>query len=367
MAKRWQISNIKQTVITEEMVGYRNCENFIGSIQVPLGIAGPIKIFLQDLPAKKYFLPLSTTEGALVASVNRGCKAITLSGGVKTYGENVGATRGPLFRVRNIAEGKKLVDFVNDNFSLIAQEAQVGEPFLKLLKEEHQIVGKNLWFRFYFDTAEAMGMNMVTIASEKIARFIERETEVKCLALSGNFCQDKKPSFAGYLFGRGKKVWAEAIVKKTVVAGVLKTSADKIVEIVRRKSHLGSIVCGSLGYNAHFANVVAALFLATGQDMAHVAEGAMGITEAEVEKNGNLYFSVYLPDLMVGTIGGGTVLPTQKEALGILDLEKKKPGDSLKLAQIIAAGVLAGELSLSAALAAGHLAEAHDRLGRGKK
>jgi hydroxymethylglutaryl-CoA reductase (NADPH) len=124
---------------------------------------------------------------------------------------------------------------------------------------------------------------------------------------------------------------------------------------------------GSMGFNSHFANIVSALFLATGQDMAHIAEGSLGITEAEREKNGDLYFSVYLPDLMVGTVGGGTGLPTQKEALAILGLDKVKKGDSLLLAQIIGAGVLAGELSLTAALAAGHLARAHQVLGRGRK
>lgn len=367
LKKKWKIPSIEKTVITEEMVFSRNCENFVGSIQVPLGIAGPIKIFFQECPAKNYFLPISTTEGALVASINRGCKATFLSGGIKTYIENIGATRGPLFKVKSIGEARVLVDFVKNNFALLAKEASTDSHFLKLLKEDHLIVGKNVWFRFYFETAEAMGMNMATNASDKIVKFIEKATGSKCLSLSGNFCQDKKPSFAGFLLGRGKKVWAEAVVKKVVVEKVLKTSSDKIVEIVRKKSHLGSIVSGSLGYNAHFANIIAALFLATGQDMAHVAEGAMGITEAETEKNGDLYFSVYLPDLMVGTVGGGTGLPTQKEALAILELGEKKTGDSLKLAQIIGAGVLAGELSLSAALAAGHLAGAHAGLGRGKK
>ena len=137
--------------------------------------------------------------------------------------------------------------------------------------------------------------------------------------------------------------------------------------MVKQKSHLGSIITGSMGFNAHYANIIAALFLSTGQDLAHVVEGAMGITDAEVEKNGDLFFSIYLPDVMVGTVGGGTHLPTQKEALKILGLDSKKKGDSLIFAQIVGAAVLAGELSLTAALASNHLAKAHQKLGRGKK
>jgi len=368
MIKNVNIKNIKKTVITNDMVKNRNCENFIGSTQIPLGLAGPLKItFQNESEVKNFFLPLSTTEGALVASVNRGCKAVSLSKeGIKTYFENIGVTRGPLFRVKNLIEARILIDFVSKNFKDIAKEAQTDSRFLKLLKEEHQVVGKNVFFRFYFDTAEAMGMNMVTVATQKIADFIESRLNIKCLALSGNFCQDKKPSFSNFLQGRGKKVWAETVVKKSIVNKILKTTPEKIVEIVQKKSHLGSIVSGSLGYNAHFANIVAAIFLSTGQDIAHVVEGSIGITDAEIEANGDLYFSVYLPDLMVGTVGGGTGLPTQKEALGILSLENHQPGDSIKLAQVIGAGVLAGELSLTAAISAGHLAQAHQRLGRGK-
>lgn len=360
------IPNIKNTIITADLIKNHNCENFIGSIQTPLGLAGPANITYQDGKTEKCLLPLSTTEGALVASVNRGCKATHLSGGIKTYFENIGATRGPLFRVKNINEARKLVSFVQNNIVIISQIAQKDTSHLKLLKEEHQIVGKNVYFRFYFDTSEAMGMNMVTMATQRIVDFLKSELNTECLALSGNFCQDKKPSFSGFLSGRGKKIWAEAIIKKSIVNKILKTTPEKIIKIVQKKSHLGSIVSGSLGYNAHFANIVAAMFLATGQDMGHVAEGSMGITDAEIEKNGNLYFSVYLPDLMVGVIGGGTGLPTQKESLGVLGLDKHKPGDSTKLAQIIGAGVLAGELSLTAAIAAGHLAQAHEKLGRGK-
>lgn len=359
--QNFKTENIKKTIITEKMVCQRNCENFIGATQVPLGIAGPLLI----KPLKRsYYLPLTTTEGALVASVNRGCKATGLSGGIETQVESVGPSRGPLFRVKNLKQAQKLTSFVKKNFSKIKTVARKGEPFIELLKIEPQIVGKNVWLRCFFETHEAMGMNMATIATQRIADFIKKKLSIDCLALSGNLCVDKKPSWTNFITGRGKKVWAEVTINKKVVSEVLKTTPEKIVQIVSKKSQLGSALSGSLGFNGHFANIIAALFLSTGQDSAHVVGGSLGITEAEVEKNGDLYFSVYLPSLMVGTIGGGTGLPTQKEALGILGLDKLKKGNSLVFAQIIGAAVLSGELSLTAALAAKHLAKAHQDLGR---
>lgn len=361
--------NIKNTFLSKESV-VGNCENFIGAIQVPLGIAGPLKILLQDSkkPSIKETLnvPLATTEGALIASVNRGFKATYSSSGIKTYIENIGVTRGPLFKTKNINEARKVVSYTKNNLPGLKDISEKESKHIKLLKIDNQIIGKNLWLRYYFDTSEAMGMNMVTFATDKITSQIEKDLHIKCTSLSGNFCSDKKPSWSNFILGRGKKVWAEAIIKKEIVKSVLKTESGKIVEIVRQKSQLGSIITGSLGFNAHFANIIAALFLATGQDLGHISECSMGITEAEVEKNGDLYFSIYLPDVMVGTVGGGTSLPTQKEALGILNVNNKL-GDSNILAQIVAASVLAGELSLSAALASGDLAKAHKEFGRAKK
>jgi len=364
---KFKLPNIQKTVITSEMVANRNCENFIGATQVPIGIAGPLKFKIQNSKFKNYYLPLATTEGALVASVNRGCKATSLSGGINTFVEEVGVSRGPLFKVKNLAQGRRLIDFVKKNKEKLTKVVSQNEPFIKLVEITDQQVGKNVWLRFSFESGEAMGMNMATVACQRIADYIEEKLAISCFSLSGNFCVDKKPSWLNFIKGRGKKVWAEAIIKRSIVTEVLKTTPEKIVQIVLKKSQLGAIVSGSMAFNSHFANILAAIFLATGQDLAHVTEGSLGITEAELEGNGDLYFSVYLPDLMVGTIGGGTGLPTQKEALGILGLDRVKTGDGLVLAQIVAAAVLAGELSLTAALSAGHLARAHQKLGRGIK
>jgi hydroxymethylglutaryl-CoA reductase (NADPH) len=229
---------------------------------------------------------------------------------------------------------------------------------LKLLDFKPQLLGKNVWLRFRFDTGEAMGMNMVTLATQAIAALIKQKLNIDCVALSGNFCVDKKPSLINFVEGRGKKVWAEAVIKRQVVKDVLKTIPEAIIAVVHQKQWLGSIMSGSIGANAHFANITAAIFLSTGQDLAHVVEASVGVTTAELE-NKDLYFSVYLPDLMVGTVGGGTRLESQQQALKMLG----NP-DSMELAQIIGGAVLAGELSLTAALATSDLAQAHQKLGR---
>jgi hydroxymethylglutaryl-CoA reductase (NADPH) len=330
-----------------------NIENQIGWTKVPLGQAGPLMI-----NGKNYDLPLATTEGALVASVNRGCKATRLSGGIKVIAEDVGATRGPVFRVSGIKQGQTLIDWVGKNFHHLQQAAGSTSRYLQLLDFTPALAGKNVWLRFRFKTDQAMGMNMVTIATQKIVALIEAKLKINCVALSGNFCVDKKPSWLNFIAGRGKKVWAEAVIKREVVKAVLKTTPEAILEVVQSKQWLGSVMSGSMGANGHFANIAAALFLATGQDMAHAAEASLGVTTAELGKN-DLYFSVYLPDLMVGTVGGGTRLASQQQAL-------KRLGNpsAIELAKIIGGAVLAGELSLTAALASGDLAQAHRKLGR---
>ncbi len=351
------LQNISSFTFDEKVVSTRNCENLIGASQVPIGIAGPFKILSQE-----YYVPLATTEGALVASVNRGCKTIMLSGGANVYVENVGMTRGPVFKAKNLAGAMEAEVWIDENFKTLAKIAASSSSHIKLLKADYKVLGRNLFVRFYFDTQDAMGMNMVTIATEEMAKIIEQKIKVTCVSLAGNFDIDKKPAWLNFILGRGKKVWAEVTLPKKVVGEILKTTPEKIVEVVERKVHLGSILSGSMGFNAHFANVIAAIFLATGQDPAHVVEGSMGITDAEILENGDLYFSIYLPSLIVGTVGGGTNLATQKEALSILGVQ-----NSEEFAEVIAGAVLAGEISLLASLSEGSLGKAHQKLGRGQK
>ena len=200
---------------------------------------------------------------------------------------------------------------------------------------------------------------MATIATSEIVKIIETKTKARCVSVAGNFDIDKKPAWLNFISGRGKRVWAEVTLKNQIVKEVLKTTPQKLTEVVYRKNYLGSIMSGSIGFNAHFANIIAAVFLATGQDPAHVVEGSLGVTTAEVTGNGDLYFSIYLPSLVIGTVGGGTHLPTQKEALKIMQITSV-----LEYAQVLGAAVLAGELSLIASLSEGSLALAHKKLGR---
>lgn len=342
-----------------------NCENVIGTTQVPLGIAGPISLSLQKTRLENVYLPLATTEGALVASVNRGAKVAQKLNGLKVLVKKVGTTRAPVFKTRNLKQSLDLVNWTEKNFLKIKKQAEKTSSHLKLLKIEPFFLAKSVWLRFFYDTDEAMGMNMVTIATQKAVAMIESKFKVECVSLSGNMCVDKKPAWLNLVSGKGYQAWVEARIKKSMVEKILKTSSKKIAQVVLKKDLYGSALSGSMGFNGHFANIVAAMFLATGQDIAHVVEGSMGVVEAQVEKNGDLYFSVFLPSLMLGTVGGGTGLPTQKEALEIISL-KGQPGDAEKLAALVASGVWCGELSLTATLASGSLACAHQQLGRRK-
>ncbi len=362
------LKHISQFSFTEDEVNGKNIENLIGTAQIPLGVAGPLTI--ANLPNPPYqtassayspYVPLATTEGALVASVSRGCKAISESGGTTIEINNVGVTRAPVFKTKGISQSVQVKKWIGENYEEIKRICESTSSHLKLKKIESNFSGRNLFIRFFFDTEDAMGMNMATIATEAVIPFIEKETGIECISVSGNYDVDKKPSWLNFITGRGKRVWAEAVISKEIVKDVLKTTPEKIADLVYRKVLTGSIMSGSMGFNAHYSNIIAAIFAATGQDLGQVVEGSLGITSAEVLENGDLYFSIHLPSLMIGTVGGGTNLPTQKEGLAIMGI---KSGDTKKFAEIIAGAVLAGELSLLASQAEGTLAKAHVQLGR---
>lgn len=350
-----------------EVASKKNIENMIGATQIPLGVAGAVKIN-GDYAKGEFYVPMATTEGALLASVNRGMSVITKSGGAVTFVDNKGMTRAPVFRTSGLKESRELVRWAENNFNRIKEVAESTTRFGKLMEIKPWIVGRNVYLRFVFDTKDAMGMNMAVMACEKvIVELIEKETKAECVALSGNMCVDKKPSALNFIEGRGKSVHAEVILKNDFVVNTLKTTPKDVVEVNYRKNLLGSAMAGSLGFNAQFANIVAAIFAATGQDIAHVGEASMGVTTAEMHED-DLYVSCYLPNLNVGTVGGGTGLVGQREALSIMGVVgKADPSDNtLKFAEIISVAVLAGEISLLAALASGHLAKAHAVHGRGK-
>jgi hydroxymethylglutaryl-CoA reductase (NADPH) len=363
------LSGIASTILDfEELYGH-NIENAIGAVQIPVGIAGPLRVN-GDYAKGDFYVPLATTEGALVASVNRGAKAVTASGGAYVKVLKDGMTRAPLIWTPSVVEAVRFVEWVKANMEVLKGKVSEVTRHGRLLDLQPFIVGNLVWLRFIYSTGDAMGMNMATIASDRICSYIEQsyDGEARCISLSGNMCTDKKPAIINRLLGRGKYVVAEALIPASVAESVLKARIDLIHYINQAKNLLGSGVAGSVSFNAHYANIIAAIFIATGQDVAQVVESSMGFTWTELRED-NLYISVTLPSLEVGTVGGGTRLRTQREALAIMGVAGggDPPGvNALKFAEIVAATVLAGELNLLAALASGHLARAHEKLGRGK-
>ncbi len=345
----------------------KNIENMIGAVQIPVGIAGPLRV-RGEYADGEYYVPLATTEGALVASVNRGCSAITESGGAHARIVKDAMTRAPVFKLPSARKALEFVEWVREHYDEIKEAAESTTRHGELLGIEEFITGRHVFLRFEFDTKDAMGMNMVTIAVEEAVRWIEEHhPDAKCVSVSGNVCVDKKPSWLNNVMGRGRTVVAEVEVPADVVEEKLKTTPEAMAEVNYRKNLIGSATAGNVGFNAHHANIVAAIFLATGQDEAHVVDGSTGYTTMEVTEDGDLYASVTIPSLNVGTVGGGTGVETQRECLEILGVAGggDPPGTNAReFAEVVAAAVLAGELSLIAALAAGHLGRAHRLLGR---
>ena len=365
-----RFEHIQNYTIDAEQITKRNIENMIGAIQIPLGVAGPLKV-KGEFADGEYQLPLATTEGALVASVNRGCSVITGAGGANVRIFQDEMTRAPVFKLENVKRSKEFAEWVKDPhiFKEMQEKAAETTRFGELLSVEPYVIGNTVYLRFAYDTKDAMGMNMVTIATEAVVDLIVDEFGAVPISLSGNMCTDKKPAAINTILGRGKTVVAEVTVPKDMVEGKLKSTPEAMVDVNYRKNLLGSARAGSLGFNAHAANIIAALYLACGQDAAHVVEGSTAITTMELTKYGDLYCSVTLPSVPVGTVGGGTGIGTQKDCLNLLGVagSGNPPGANAKeLAEIVAAAVLAGELSLIGAQAAGHLARAHAELGREK-
>lgn len=344
----------------------RNIENMIGTVQVPLGVAGPLRV-KGEYADGSYYLPLATTEGALVASVNRGCSLITRAGGADVRIVRDGMTRAPVFAARDVVHAREVMAWVESHTEEIREASESTTKHGKLSEVVTYVAGTSVFVRLEFDTKDAMGMNMATIAGQKVGELIERETGARLIATSGNMCTDKKPAAINLIRGRGKTVVAGVRLTDAMVADLLKTDTETLIEANYRKNLVGSARAGSFGFNAHAANVVAATFIACGQDPAHVVEGSTAITTVD-RVDGGVYVSVTLPSLPVGTVGGGTGVDTQQECLAMLGVAGggDPPGTNAKaFAEIVAAGVLAGELSLLGALAAQHLARAHQEHGRG--
>ena len=338
----------------------KNIENMIGTTQIPLGYAGPVDIH-GGYAQGRFLIPLATTEGALIASISRGMSVINDGGGVSVAVFQDAMTRAPVFRVEGVEHATRVMQWVDTHREEIDHAVSTTTSHGKLVRIEMFPSGRSLFMRLSFQTGDAMGMNMATIASEAVCRLVETETGATLVSVSGNMCSDKKPAAINMIEGRGKTVVAEARIPREVVEGRLHATSEAIVETNYRKNLVGSSMAGTMGANAHAANMVAALYIATGQDPAQVVGGSMAITTCE-DIDGDLYIAVRMPAVEVGTVGGGTRLPCQREALSMIGCVGE--GKARKLAEIVATTVLAGELSTLAAQAAGQLGAAHARLGR---
>ncbi|KAI0371286.1 3-hydroxy-3-methylglutaryl-coenzyme A reductase [Pilatotrama ljubarskyi] len=339
------------------------CENVIGYMPLPLGIAGPLKI-----DGLMYPIPMATAEGTLVASASRGCKALNAGGGVTTVLTYDGMTRGPAIDFPSIvraAEAKAWIES-EEGYAIIKEAFESTSRFARLQKIKCAMAGRTLFVRFATRTGDAMGMNMISKATEKALEVLGREfPEMVVLCLSGNYCTDKKPAAINWIEGRGKSIVAEAVIPGKVVKSVLKTTVESLCNVNTKKNLIGSAMAGSVGgFNAHAANILTAVYLATGQDPAQNVESSNCMTLMEPTNNGeDLLMTVSMPCIEVGTVGGGTILAPQQavlEMLGVMGAHPTNPGQNAQqLARIVAAAVMAGELSLMSALAAGHLVRAH--------
>ncbi|KAJ7015217.1 3-hydroxy-3-methylglutaryl-coenzyme A reductase 1 [Populus alba] len=347
------------------------CEMPVGFVQIPVGIAGPLL-----LNGTEYMVPIATTEGCLVASTNRGCKAIYASGGASSMLLKDAMTRAPVVRFGTAKRAAELKFFVEDpaNFDTLSVAFNRSSRFGRLQNIKCAVAGKNLYMRFSCSTGDAMGMNMVSKGVQNVLDYLQTDfPDMDIIGISGNFCSDKKPAAVNWIEGRGKSVVCEAIIKEEVVQKVLKTNIDTLVELNMLKNLAGSAMAGALGgFNAHASNIVTAVYIATGQDPAQNVESSHCITMMEAVNDGkDLHISVTMPSIEVGTVGGGTQLASQSACLNLLGVKgasKESPGSNSRLlAAIVAGSVLAGELSLMSAIAAGQLVKSHMKYNRSSK
>ena len=338
-----------------------NIENFIGTVKLPVGIIGPMRV--NGLNAKGDFhVPMATTEAALVASYARGAYVATKAGGISTALLYEGVIRSPAFVFSGLFDAGRFVEWVVCHIDTLIAAAESTTRYGKLTSLEPIIDNDVVFLICRYTTGDAAGQNMVTIATNALCQAILADCPVKIRAwyIEGNFSGDKKASFLGLITGRGRKISAAVTLPAAVVEKHLGTSVQAMLDY-GRVADLGAHLSGQIGAQAHFANGLAALYLATGQDAACVAESAVGITRME-GRGPDLFVSVTMPNILVGSVGGGTGLPSQSAGLNILGL--KGAGKSAALAEVAAATCLCGEISIVAAIAAGEFTRAHENLAR---
>jgi len=340
-----------------------NIENFIGVAQVPLGLIGPLLVNGEHAQGE-FYVPMATSEGTLIASYNRGARLLRESGGVKVTVVDDAMQRAPVFVFNDAREAREFGTWVEENFAQIAAQAETTTSSGKLRNIEQYAAARMRYLRFNFTTGDAAGQNMVGKATFIACEWIMKTYPgIQRYMLSGAMDTDKKHSQINTLHSRGKRVVAEVLIPGDLLKKTMGVTAEVLFK-ARQINQVGSFMAGSSSTGAHAANGIAAVFIATGQDAANVAESSSSIIFADVDEAGNYYLSITLPSLIVATYGGGTGLPTQQECLNILDCNGT--GKVHKLAEIIGATVLAGEVSLMSAVLAGDWVTSHDALGRNR-
>ena len=340
-----------------------NIENFVGVAQVPIGIAGPLLVDGEHARGT-FYVPLATTEGTLVASYNRGMKLLYAAGGVRTTVVADVMQRAPAFGFDSAREARAFGEWVTANFAAIKSQAEATTRAGRLHDIEQFPASRFLFLRFNFTTGDAAGQNLTSKATQRACGWIQAHyAGIRQFYLEANLATDKKSSHLNILRTRGKRVTAEATIPADLAGEVMHTTPDEMFR-ARQVSNLGGLMAGVNNNGNHSANGIAALFAATGQDIANVAESSAALVHTELLADGSYYYSITIPALIVATYGGGTGLPTQRECLELLGCYGA--GKVRKLAEIVAATVLCGEVSLGAAVIADEWVQAHERLGRNR-
>lgn len=340
----------------------KNIENFIGTVKVPVGLAGPLRV--NGLHAQgDYYIPLATSEAALVASYHRGSLMISEAGGCTSMLLSEGVCRAPGFIFQSLSDAGLFVRWCIEQLETFKEKAHATTRFGRMQDMKVNIDGNHVYLIFEYLTGDASGQNMVTFATEAIVDYIIENTPVQPVQyfIEANLSGDKKASTRSFHSVRGKKVAAEVIIPRHLVEKYMHTTPELMAENWKI-SALGGVLSGCIGTQGHYANGLAAIYMACGQDVACVAESAIGVTRIELTKEKDLYACVTLPNIMVGTVGGGTKLPSQQACLNILGLSGATHAQAF--AEVCAAVVLAGELSIQGAICAHHFSRAHKRLAR---
>ncbi|MFW5709024.1 MAG: hydroxymethylglutaryl-CoA reductase [Chloroflexota bacterium] len=340
-----------------------NCELFTGVAQIPIGFAGPVHIRGEHADGE-FLIPLATSEGTLVASYNRGMKLLNLCGGIQCTVVGDAMQRAPVFVFDNAREGREFVKWVDENFDQIRDHAESTSTIAKLQYVDPYLTNKFVYLRFNYSTGDAAGQNMVGRATFAACSWIiDHYDKIRHFYLESNFATDKKASQVNIMRTRGKRVTAEAVIRRDILEQVMRVDTEDLY-YQSKVGGMGAFFSGANNNGAHSPNAITAMFIATGQDVANVAESSAGLLYSELTPEKDMYISLTIPSLIVATYGGGTGLATQRECLELMGCYGR--GKVNKLAEIIAAVALAGEVSLGSAIASSDWVSSHEQYGRNR-